>query len=869
MLILWKAKARNADGGYATTFLTQMEQVLGTCVDRGIKVVTNAGGLNPAGCADEGAGDRRAPRRHASHVAHIEGDDLMDRIDGLRPHLDHLDTGAPLTADPVSANAYLGGWGIAARPRRGRRRRRVPAGHRRRASSSARRRGGGAGRRPTGTASPARSPPATSSSAGRRRPAATSPSSASSPRPVEAARVPDRRGRRRRLGRDHQAPGHRRRGHRRHRHGPAAVRDRTAGLRQPRRRHPLRHDPPRPRSAPTGCASAATRGEPAPPTTKVAINYDGGFRNRMTFVLTGLDQEAKAAWADRRPRRRRWAAPSGSRDAGVTIETPFRAGAERRRRPGALQRAAARVRSRRPTSGPSGGRSRRRRSSWPWPASPGSSRRRRPGRRTSYGVYWPALVPADEIDQVVVLDDGTRLRIDPAPTGPPPAEPIEPPMVDAAPATIAAGHAARRRTSAPAPATRAATPTSASGPATTPATPGWRPTSPPSGSASCSPRPATAPIHRYELPNLRALNFVLVGYLGEGVASSTVVRPPGQGPRRVPPLPPGVTGPSSSFAIGPIGPISTDRSEETVEVGELERHEVGPVLDGVRQVLDDQAAGVAPRPRRQRGALGAGGAVAVEDLPAARASPRSRSSRPTSAAGSAIATSDQSMMPDDRPVVDDDHVLGAEVVVLQHELGPAPGGSGRRRKRSIAARRDGVEQVARSRRRAAGASSTQAVEAGLVDVDDSPRRPGRARPIARISAPSWRGDGAIGAAARSRRRPAGPAAGTPGTRRWARHARSLVEHDGVGDPAAEPPPNQPHHRDLAADLPGQLGRRRRPLAARTIHGPSAVSTRQARWSQPGTLRGDGEHATVAGARRRRAGPPLAVGRASRAHPSRR
>ena len=59
MLILWKAKARNADGGYATTFLTQMEQVLGTCVDRGIKVVTNAGGLNPAGCAERGPRHRR------------------------------------------------------------------------------------------------------------------------------------------------------------------------------------------------------------------------------------------------------------------------------------------------------------------------------------------------------------------------------------------------------------------------------------------------------------------------------------------------------------------------------------------------------------------------------------------------------------------------------------------------------------------------------------------------------------------------------------------------------------------------------------------------------------------------------------------
>ena len=47
------------------------------------------------------------------NVAHIEGDDLLPRIDGLRPHLSNLDTGEPLTADPVSANAYLGGWGIA------------------------------------------------------------------------------------------------------------------------------------------------------------------------------------------------------------------------------------------------------------------------------------------------------------------------------------------------------------------------------------------------------------------------------------------------------------------------------------------------------------------------------------------------------------------------------------------------------------------------------------------------------------------------------------------------------------------------------------------------------------------------------------
>src|SRR5882762_6074019 len=51
MLILWKAKQRDANAGYASTFVRQMEDVLGTCLERGVKVVTNAGGLNPRGLA--------------------------------------------------------------------------------------------------------------------------------------------------------------------------------------------------------------------------------------------------------------------------------------------------------------------------------------------------------------------------------------------------------------------------------------------------------------------------------------------------------------------------------------------------------------------------------------------------------------------------------------------------------------------------------------------------------------------------------------------------------------------------------------------------------------------------------------------------
>src|SRR6185295_13386337 len=53
MMILFKDRMKNPDAGFARTFLRQMEEVLATCVERKIKVVVNAGGLNPAGLASE------------------------------------------------------------------------------------------------------------------------------------------------------------------------------------------------------------------------------------------------------------------------------------------------------------------------------------------------------------------------------------------------------------------------------------------------------------------------------------------------------------------------------------------------------------------------------------------------------------------------------------------------------------------------------------------------------------------------------------------------------------------------------------------------------------------------------------------------
>ena len=99
MLILGRDRMKNPERGYAKTFLIQLEECLGLAHDRGVRIVTNAGGLNPAGLA-------QAVRALAERlgvpvtVAHVEGDDLLPRAAEL---------GFP---GVLTANAYLGAWGI-------------------------------------------------------------------------------------------------------------------------------------------------------------------------------------------------------------------------------------------------------------------------------------------------------------------------------------------------------------------------------------------------------------------------------------------------------------------------------------------------------------------------------------------------------------------------------------------------------------------------------------------------------------------------------------------------------------------------------------------------------------------------------------
>ncbi len=116
MLILARQRLKHGPGaGYARTFLTQMEQVLGTCRDRGIRIVSNAGGLDPQGCADALSQTVDALGVGPVSIAVVTGDDLMPRLAELPEEWRNLDTRElPEGISFLTANAYLGGEPISA-----------------------------------------------------------------------------------------------------------------------------------------------------------------------------------------------------------------------------------------------------------------------------------------------------------------------------------------------------------------------------------------------------------------------------------------------------------------------------------------------------------------------------------------------------------------------------------------------------------------------------------------------------------------------------------------------------------------------------------------------------------------------------------
>ncbi len=103
MLILGKDTMKDSSLGYARTFVRQVEESLGLALERGVRIVSNAGGLNPAALADKLREVARGLGLDPA-IAHVEGDDLR---------------GHDISDGALTANAYLGGFGIASALRQG------------------------------------------------------------------------------------------------------------------------------------------------------------------------------------------------------------------------------------------------------------------------------------------------------------------------------------------------------------------------------------------------------------------------------------------------------------------------------------------------------------------------------------------------------------------------------------------------------------------------------------------------------------------------------------------------------------------------------------------------------------------------------
>jgi Acyclic terpene utilisation family protein AtuA len=525
MLILWKARQKDPDAGYAKTFLTQLEQVLGTCLDRDIKIVSNAGGLNPAGLAAQ-VGKLATRLGLAPKIAWVEGDDLSGRLDRLLAAghpLANTDTGRPLAeapARPVTANAYLGGWGITAALHAGADIVVCP-----RVTDASLVTGPAAwwhgwarddydalaGALVAGHVIEC-GPQATGGNyswldeiTDRRYPGfpvaevAADGSAVITKHPGTGGLV-----------------------------SPGTV---TAQLlyeiAEPAYRNPdvIAHFDTvhLARAGPDRVAITGTRGSPPSPGLKVAINYLGGYRNTMTLVLTGLDIEEKAAWAEQE-----LFGILGGRDSFAEVDVRLL----RFDRPDAPSNEQATAHLRITVKDPDPRRAGRRFSNAVMELALGGyagfHTTTPPTPESAYGVYWPAMIPATEVEHTVVLPDGTRQLIPPTDTNSTYVG-FEPTYV---------GYAVPEGPTVRAPLGRIAAARSGDkgGHANVgvwtrdPAAFGWlRDYLTVDRVRQLIPEAAGLPVHRYELANLNALNFVLAGLLGDGVAASARPDPQAKG----------------------------------------------------------------------------------------------------------------------------------------------------------------------------------------------------------------------------------------------------------------------------------------------------------------------------------------------------
>ncbi|HEV7212514.1 MAG TPA: acyclic terpene utilization AtuA family protein [Blastococcus sp.] len=527
MLILWKARQKDPTAGYARTFLKQVEEVLGTCLDRGIRIVTNAGGLNPTGLADE-IGKLAAQLGLAPRIAAVTGDDLLDRLPELQAagiDLAHLDTGRPLAdagVQPISANAYLGGWGIAAALE--------------------------------ADADVVVCPRVTDASLvvgpaawwhGWERTDWDALAGA-----VAAGHV---------IECGPQACG-----------GNYAFLDEVTDRRYPGfplaevavdgssviTKHPgtgglvsagtvtsqLLYEIAEPaylnpdvvahfdtlevaQEGPDRVRISGTRGTPPPATLKVALNYLGGYRNTMTLVLTGLDIEAKAAWAveelfgllggraafaETDVRLLRFDSPDAPTNEQatahlrITVKDGDPAKVGRRFSDATMALALGGYAGFHTTTPPTS--------------------------ESAYGIYWPALVPVAAVEQTVHLPDGSARTVPHSPrsgatdAGVPAAPVVPPPPPPGPTVRVPLGAVAGARSGDKGGNANVGLWTRDD------ATFAWLAAELTSDRVrQLLPEAAELEVRVFPLPNLRAVNVVVVGLLGQGVAASTRPDPQAKG----------------------------------------------------------------------------------------------------------------------------------------------------------------------------------------------------------------------------------------------------------------------------------------------------------------------------------------------------
>lgn len=125
LAILEKGRRRDPSQGYTQDVVPMMRNLLPLTAPKGIKLITNAGGINPKGAAEAVKGLCRQLGLHHLKVAHVTGDDIYDRLDELAAAgvtFDNKETGQPLSAVRdrlLFASVYLGAWPIVEALRRG------------------------------------------------------------------------------------------------------------------------------------------------------------------------------------------------------------------------------------------------------------------------------------------------------------------------------------------------------------------------------------------------------------------------------------------------------------------------------------------------------------------------------------------------------------------------------------------------------------------------------------------------------------------------------------------------------------------------------------------------------------------------------